>query len=91
VELKSGDTVFVPGAPVFYVYGAVQRPGAYRLQAQTSVRSAIALGGGLNPRGTERGLRIHRRMPDGAVRVLDAELSDPVESNDVIKVRESIF
>jgi polysaccharide export outer membrane protein len=91
VELASGDTVFVPSAPVFYIYGAVQRPGEYRLQAHTSVRNAITLGGGLSPRGTERRVDIHRRMPDGTVKPHDAELSDPVEPDDIIKVGESIF
>jgi polysaccharide export outer membrane protein len=45
----------------------------------------------LTPRGTERGLKIHRRMPDGAVRKLDAQLTDPLQPDDVVYVRESLF
>jgi polysaccharide export outer membrane protein len=91
IELASGDTVFVPDAPVFYVYGAVQRAGAYRLESDTLVQHALSLGGGLTPRGSERGIEIHRRMPDGSLQELDADIDDAVVANDVIYVRESIF
>lgn len=91
IQMQGGDTIFVPPAPVFYIYGEVQRAGAYRLESQTSVMNAISLGGGLTPRGTERGLQIRRRMPDGNLRTLSAKLADPVEANDVIFVRESLF
>jgi polysaccharide export outer membrane protein len=91
IELLAGDTVFVPPAEVFYVYGEVQRAGSYRLRPKTSVLDALSLGGGLTPRGTDRGLRIHRKGADGTVSKFDAELSDLVMANDVIQVRESLF
>ena len=91
IEVENGDTIFVQRAPVFYIYGEVQRAGAYRLEPDMAVMHALSLGGGLTPRGTERGLRIHRRMPDGAVHRLDARLTDPVQADDVIYVRESLF
>jgi polysaccharide export outer membrane protein len=91
VEVQSGDTIYVRRAPVFYVYGEVQRAGAYRLEPGMAVMQALSAGGGLTPRGTQRGLKIHRRMPDGTLRELDAQLSDPVQPDDVIRVRESLF
>lgn len=91
IEMQGGDTIFVPSAPVFYIYGEVQRAGAYRLEPEISVMNAISLGGGLTPRGTDRGLQIRRRMPDGQTRTLNAKLGDAVEPNDVIYVRESLF
>jgi polysaccharide export outer membrane protein len=90
-ELRAGDTVYVPRAPVFYVYGEVQRAGAYRLEPGLRVMNALSLGGGLTPRGTERAPQIHRRMPDGSLRVLEARLTDPVEAGDVVYFRESLF
>ena len=90
-ELQAGDTVYVPRAPQFYVYGEVQRAGAYRLEPDLRVMGALSLGGGLTPRGTERGPRIHRRMPDGTLRVLEARLTDAVQPDDVIYFRESLF
>ncbi|HEU4643992.1 MAG TPA: polysaccharide export protein EpsE [Burkholderiales bacterium] len=90
-ELQPGDTVYVPRAPVFYVSGEVQRAGAYRLEPGLRVMNALSLGGGLSPRGTERAPRIHRRMPDGSLRVLEARLTDPVQAGDLVYFRESLF
>jgi polysaccharide export outer membrane protein len=91
IEVQNGDTIFVQRAPVFYIYGEVQRAGAYRLEPNMVVMHALSLGGGLTLRGTERGLKIHRRLPDGTVRRLDARLDDPVQPDDVIYVKESLF
>jgi polysaccharide export outer membrane protein len=91
IELQNGDTIFVQQAPVFYIYGEVQKAGAYRLQPNMSVMHALSLGGGLTPRGTERGLKLHRRLPDGSVEKLDAKLTDTLQPDDVIYVKESLF
>lgn len=91
VSLKAGDTVYVHRAPVVYVYGEVQKAGAYRLEPHMTVMQAIAMGGGLTPRGSDRGLKIHRRSGDGQVQKIEARLTDPVQTDDVIYVRESFF
>ena len=91
LQLESGDAIFVQRAPVFYIYGEVQRAGTYRLEPAMTVMQALSVGGGVTSRGTDRGLKIHRRTPDGAVAKLDAKLTDPVEPDDVIYVRESLF
>jgi len=91
VAVMAGDTLYVHRSPQFYVYGEVQRAGAYRVERQMTVLQALALGGGLSPRGTERGIRIHRRGEDGAVRVTNPQLNDPVQPDDVIVVREALF
>ncbi len=90
-EIQNGDTIFVQRAPVFYIYGEVQRAGAYRLEPDMIVMHALSLGGGLTPRGSDRGLVINRRMPDGAVRKIDAKLFEAVRPDDVIYVKESLF
>lgn len=91
VELHNGDVVYVQPAPVFYIYGEVQRAGAYRVEPGMSVMSALSLGGGLTPRGTVRGLKIHRRAANGTVQTIEPALTDTVEPNDVLYVRESLF
>jgi polysaccharide biosynthesis/export protein len=91
INLEAGDVVYVPAAPVFYVYGAVQRAGVYRLAPETSVRAALSVGGGLTARASQRAISINRRMPDGSMRELHARLADEVEANDVIFVKESLF
>lgn len=91
LPVMAGDTLYVHRAPQVYVYGEVQRSGAYRIERQMTVLQALAMGGGLSQRGTERGVRIHRRSEDGAVRVLTPQLNDLVQADDVIVVREALF
>jgi polysaccharide export outer membrane protein len=90
-EIENGDMVYVHRAPVFYIYGEVQRAGAYRLEPNMAVMHALSVGGGLTQRGTARGLQIHRRMPNGNVRRFDAQLTDQVQPDDLIFVRESLL
>lgn len=91
IQLQSGDAIFVQRAPVFYIYGEVQRSGAYRLEPDMTVMQALSLGGGVTARGTDRGLKIRRKAGNGNFQTIDARLTDPLEPNDVIYVRESLF
>ena len=91
IQLESGDTIFVQRAPVFYIYGEVQRAGVYRLEPKMTVMQALSVGGGVTARGTDRGLKIHRKTSGGDFQRIDARLTDPVEPDDVIYVRESLF
>ena len=90
-ELTGGDVVYVERAPRFYIYGEVQRPGQFRIERSMTVLQALAVGGGLTARGTERGLRIQRRDGHGKLQQLDAKPDDLVQSDDVVYVRESLF
>jgi polysaccharide export outer membrane protein len=90
-QIEGGDTVYVQRAPMFYIYGEVQRAGSYRLQNNMSVMQALSVGGGVTLRGTERGIKIHRRNGDGKIHKVDVQLTDPVQPDDVIYVRESLF
>jgi len=91
VELQPGDTVYVHRAPMVYVYGEVQKGGAYRVEPHMTVMQAIALASGITPRGTDRGVKLSRRDANGNVRKIDVALTDPVQPDDVIYVRESLF
>ena len=91
IRLENGDVIFVQRAPVFYIYGEVQRAGSYRLEQGMTVMQALSVGGGVTQRGTDRGLKIRRRGPDGNLRTIDAHLTDLVQADDVVYVRESWF
>jgi polysaccharide export outer membrane protein len=52
---------------------------------------ALASGGGLTQRGTQRGMKIHRRNGSGKVEVVSPNLNDLLQPGDVIYVRESLF
>lgn len=89
--VQGGDVVYVHRAPVFYIYGSAQRPGAYRVERGMTVMQALALGGGPTLRGSETRLRLHRLAADGTVQQAVPGLNDPIQPNDVIFVRESLF
>jgi polysaccharide export outer membrane protein len=90
-KLKNGDTVYIERAPVFYIYGEVTRAGAYRVEPNMTVMQAIAAGGGITPRGSDRRLKMRRNGADGQVVETDAKLQDMVKTDDVIYVKEALF
>jgi len=89
--VQGGDILYVQRAPVFYIYGEVIRPGSYRLERAMTVMQALAAGGGLTPKGTQRGLRLNRRGGDGKMQELDPGLNDLLQPDDVVYVKESLF
>ena len=91
VQVENGDIIYVDRAPTIYIYGEVQRPGQMRLERGMSLRQAIAAGGGLTARGTERGIRVHRRDTSGQVNVLELKVNDHLQRDDVVYVKESLF
>jgi polysaccharide export outer membrane protein len=91
MRVQGGDTIFVNRAPVFYIYGEAQRPGSYRIERNMTIMQALAQGGGPTLRGTDKRLRLHRRDAKGSTTELEPKLTDPVLSDDVIYVKESIF
>ena len=91
IALINGDVLYVHRFPLFYIYGEVQRPGSYRVERNMTVMQALSSGGGLTLRGTERGVRVDRRGSDGAIRTLRPKMTDPIEPDDVLYIRESLF
>ena len=91
IVMQNNDVVYVDAAPQVYIYGEVQRPGVLKLERGMTVLQALAAGGGLTPRGTQRGIKVQRKAPDGAVQELSPGLNDPLQQDDVIFVRESLF
>lgn len=90
-EIAGGDTLNIPRAPQFYIYGEVQKPGMYRLERNMTVSRAISAGGGLTPRGSERRTVVKRRDEKGIEREYSAKSSDILAADDVVFVRESWF
>jgi len=91
IRLENGDAVYVGRAPQFYIYGEVQRAGAYRVEPEMTVQQAISVGGGMTPRGTLRGLKIDRKTADGGLQRIEAKLSDKLQAEDVVYVAWSVF
>jgi len=91
IVIQNGDVVWVDRQPVIYIYGEVQRPGTLRLERGMTLMQGLAAGGGLTLRGTDKGIRVHRKAADGKVQVLQPQMDDRLLDGDVIYVRESLF
>ncbi|HWH84368.1 MAG TPA: polysaccharide export protein EpsE [Burkholderiaceae bacterium] len=91
IPVDNGDVIYVDKAPSAYIYGEVQRPGMFKIERGMSLMQALAQAGGLTPKGTQRGMKVHRRDANGNVTISDIGLNDPVARDDVIYVKESLF
>ena len=91
VLIQNGDVVWVDRAPMVYIYGEVQRPGPMRLERGMTLMQTLATGGGLTQRGTEKGIRVHRKGGDGKVQIIQAMPDEALRDGDVVYVKESLF
>jgi polysaccharide export outer membrane protein len=91
LSLTGGDSVMVPVAAQLYIYGEVTSPGKFKVEPGMTVVQAIARAGGVTQRGSANRVVIKRRKPDGTYETTKASLSDLVQADDVIRVKESIF
>jgi polysaccharide export outer membrane protein len=91
IPVENGDIIYADRAPTAYIYGEVQRPGQFKLERGMTLMQALAQAGGLTARGTQRGIKVHRRDASGAVSITELDLNDPVGRDDVIYVKESLF
>jgi polysaccharide biosynthesis/export protein len=90
IELRDGDTIFVPRAETIYVTGQVKNPGAYGIQKDTTVLQAVSLAGGATDNGAMNRVKISRSVKGQTVEV-KVKLTDLVKPGDTIVVPERIF
>jgi polysaccharide export outer membrane protein len=91
LPVQDSDTVFVAHAAQFYIYGQVQHPGQYKLVRNTSISQAISIGGGLTPRGTQRGAIVKRVDAKGKEHKVSVKDEDILQPNDVLLIKASLF
>ena len=63
--LCAGDVVYVPKAPLIYVYGEVRQAGAFTFRKQLRVLESIALAGGFAEDADRSSVILIRRSPVG--------------------------
>lgn len=75
--LQGDDIIYVPKAPLIYVYGSVNSPGGYTINRSLRALEAIALAGGLNREAAKRDCYIVRRGGSmGSEQVIGLDLYD---------------
>jgi polysaccharide export outer membrane protein len=90
VVLLDGDIINVPKAQTFYITGQIRTSGSFVWDPGMTVQQAIALAGGLADRGSSRGI-VAERMVNGKLKEVKVELTDKVQPNDTLKVRQRFF
>lgn len=68
--LEGGDVVYVPRAPLVYVYGSVKQPGGFALRRRLGVVEAVALAGGFAEHAARRSSYLVRRAAGGGQEVV---------------------
>jgi polysaccharide export outer membrane protein len=90
IEIYSGDTVYVPTAGFFYVLGEVARPGRYKLENDTTVAKAMSVAGGPTRFATQNRMKI-QRLVEGQRKEFRVQMTDLLQTNDVLIIPESFF
>ncbi|WP_174273137.1 polysaccharide biosynthesis/export family protein [Sphingomonas bacterium] len=90
--LRPGESIFVQAAAMVFVRGEVQRPGSYPIDPGMTVDQAIAVAGGLTPRGSAGHVRVtHQEAAGAPAAAVRARLRDPVQPNDTLVVGSRLF
>lgn len=84
--VEPGDKIYVAAAPTFYIYGQVKAPGTFKVAPGMTLRMALAQGGGLSDRGSEKRIKVFR---SGQLTKLG--LDDTILGGDVVVAGERFF
>jgi polysaccharide export outer membrane protein len=90
IEVRNGDTIFVPKARMFYVTGEVTKPGQYAYQKGMSLLHAISTAGGFNEKARRSKVKVVREVQGKEVE-LTLSLAQPIEPGDTVVVPESFW
>jgi len=90
IFLEPNDTIYVPRAEYFFVFGEVKRPGRYILEKETTVLKAITTAGGVTEKAAINKTRVVRER-GGKKAEIPVKMTDPVEPEDIVMVPESFF
>jgi polysaccharide export outer membrane protein len=83
----AGEQIFMQEPATFYISGEVSKAGAYPLAPGLTIGQAVALGGGLTPRGSASRISVTRNDAAGnPVKVKSVKQNVPVQAGDLIVV-----
>lgn len=85
--MHPGDTLYVPVADQFFLTGQVNHPGALPILPGMTIRQALALAGGVTATGSGNKVGLIR----GNAKEIEVDLTQVVQKNDVIVVKERLF
>jgi len=98
IPVFNGDVINIPKGGMVFVDGAVERPGAFPLQQNTTLLQAVAMAGGLKFEADKSDIRIFRDRGDGSRDIITVDYEAinkgvsgdvSIKDNDIIIVPKS--
>jgi polysaccharide export outer membrane protein len=91
IEINGGDVIFIPEAGVFFVDGAVRRPGAYAIKHHTIIQEALVEAGGFEHWAEKNRIKLVRMAENGERQIIDLDLSQPATQKMTINDRDILI
>ncbi|RJP79738.1 MAG: periplasmic polysaccharide biosynthesis/export protein [Desulfobacteraceae bacterium] len=91
IQIKDGDSIYIPKNDVYYVTGEIKKPDAYEYEESSSVIKAITMAGGFTAKASKTAIQIIRKIQGKEEVLADVKMDEPILPEDVIVVPESFF
>lgn len=91
LQIKEGNSIYIPKQNVFYVTGEVKKPDVYFYEDSPTVIKAVTMAGGFTARAAKNSVKIIRNISGTEEVLTQVKMDASVLPNDVIVVPESFF
>lgn len=91
IEINGGDVIFVPKAGVYFVDGAIRRPGSYPITRKINVMEAVVSAGGFQRYANRNQATLIRFLGDGKREVKELNLQKIEDQEIILKDRDVII
>jgi len=91
IRLNGGDVLFIPEAGVFFVDGAVRRPGSYPIKHKTVVQEGLVEAGGFETSAKKDKIKLVRVTETGERKIIDLDLSKTESKEMALKDRDILI
>ena len=91
LEINGGDVIFIPEAGVFFVDGAVRRPGAYAIKNRTVLQEALVEAGGLETWAVKDRVQLVRMAENGERKLIELDPSQAGVQDLVLSDRDILI
>jgi polysaccharide export outer membrane protein len=81
IPVQMGDVVYVPESGVFYVDGAVNKPGSYRLTENMTISKAVTTAGGFSNVASDSDVRLIRNV-NGQAEITKVDVDEINKGNE---------
>jgi len=90
-EINGGDVIFVPKAGVYFVDGAVRKPGSYPITQKINIMEAMVSAGGFQPYASKSSATLIRYLEDGKREVKELDLQKMEDQEITVQDRDVII